>query len=314
MEEGALRVDANISVHKPGTPLGTRTEVKNLNSTRALLQSIEYETQRQIRILEAGGRVHNETLRFDADSRATVSMRDKESKLDYRFMPEPNLLPLKLKDSSLQSQEDIIESHESLLDVHIFRQSLPALPEELRGTLMQTHGLDLSTANLLLGEPKLFNLYTQTMNHPVKSVQTLVSILQTSIQACFNSGVRDLERETSLSPKILASLSNAKSSRSYSYYALDNALAFYLSVPGQRIPLDELISSKGWEKPVNEEDIELALVEILKDHSKKIRKVVEGKDKVLKGVLKSVRKKYQQNEQLELIVERLVQRISQMKE
>ena len=84
MEEGALRVDANISVRRPGESLGTRTEVKNLNSLRSVALSIEYEVMRQIQVLEDGGTIENETRSFDVDYNVTLPMRDKEVKQDYR--------------------------------------------------------------------------------------------------------------------------------------------------------------------------------------------------------------------------------------
>ena len=84
MEEGALRVDANISVRQPGQPLGIRTEVKNLNSLRSVTLAIEYEVQRQIQALEGGGVIENETRSFDTMYNETVPMRDKEVKQDYR--------------------------------------------------------------------------------------------------------------------------------------------------------------------------------------------------------------------------------------
>ena len=84
MEEGALRVDANISVRRPGEDLGVRTEVKNLNSLKSVELAIEHEVLRQIQILEEGGIIENETRSFDVESRITVPMRDKEVKQDYR--------------------------------------------------------------------------------------------------------------------------------------------------------------------------------------------------------------------------------------
>ena len=86
MEEGALRVDANISVRRPGEPLGVRTEVKNLNSLKSVAMSIEHEVGRQIQVLELGGIIENETRSFDVDYNQTVPMRDKEVKQDYRYI------------------------------------------------------------------------------------------------------------------------------------------------------------------------------------------------------------------------------------
>ena len=86
MEEGALRVDANISVRRPGEPLGIRTEVKNLNSLKSVALAIEHEVERQIIVLESGGVIENETRSFDVTHKQTVPMRDKEVKQDYRYV------------------------------------------------------------------------------------------------------------------------------------------------------------------------------------------------------------------------------------
>jgi aspartyl-tRNA(Asn)/glutamyl-tRNA(Gln) amidotransferase subunit B len=94
MEEGSFRCDANVSVHRPRTPLGTRCEIKNLNSFRFLQEAIEYEVRRQIGILEEGGKIVQETRLYDSDRRETRSMRSKEEAHDYRYFPDPDLLPL----------------------------------------------------------------------------------------------------------------------------------------------------------------------------------------------------------------------------
>ncbi len=96
MEKGNLRADVNVSVRKPGEPLGTRCEIKNVNSYRYIQQAIEYEARRQIEILEDGGTIHQETRLFDPGKGETRSMRSKEEAHDYRYFPDPDLLPLEL--------------------------------------------------------------------------------------------------------------------------------------------------------------------------------------------------------------------------
>src|SRR5699024_8467550 len=101
MDQGALRVDANVSIRPVGSSaLGTRTEIKNLNSLRFLREAIDYEIGRQVELLQAGEVVVNETLGFDFRSKQTYAMRDKEIVQDYRFMPEPNLPAIQLRNSS----------------------------------------------------------------------------------------------------------------------------------------------------------------------------------------------------------------------
>src|SRR4029078_1114555 len=97
MEEGSLRADINVSVRRPGEPFGTRCEIKNVNSIRFMGQAIVYEAQRQIGILEDGGKIEQETRLFDAKKGETRSMRSKEEPHDYRYFPDPDLLPLELE-------------------------------------------------------------------------------------------------------------------------------------------------------------------------------------------------------------------------
>src|SRR3954470_17829159 len=99
MEEGSMRADVNVSVRKPGEPLGTRCEIKNVNSVRFVQAAVEYEAKRQVDLIEDGGRVVQETRLFDQDSGVTRSMRSKEEAQDYRYFPDPDLLPLELDDA-----------------------------------------------------------------------------------------------------------------------------------------------------------------------------------------------------------------------
>ncbi|MCH8331096.1 MAG: hypothetical protein IH946_06915, partial [Bacteroidetes bacterium] len=94
MEEGSMRCDVNVSVRRPGAPLGTRTETKNVNSVRFVMRAIDYEARRQIELIEDGGEVAQETLLYDADKGETRPMRSKEEAHDYRYFPDPDLLPL----------------------------------------------------------------------------------------------------------------------------------------------------------------------------------------------------------------------------
>ena len=136
MQEGSLRCDANVSVRKPGAPLGTRTEIKNLNSIRFLREAIEYEGQRQVEVIEAGGEIEQETRLFDPDRGETRAMRTKEDAHDYRYFPDPDLLPLELDEALI---EDI-------------RASMPELPEARRDRFVRELGLSDYDAGLLTAE------------------------------------------------------------------------------------------------------------------------------------------------------------------
>jgi aspartyl-tRNA(Asn)/glutamyl-tRNA(Gln) amidotransferase subunit B len=125
MEEGSMRADVNVSVRKPGEPFGTRTETKNVNSVRFVMQAIEYEAGRQVDVLEGGGRIVQETRLFDPDQGVTRSMRSKEDAHDYRYFPDPDLLPLQLTEEFVRECE----------------ASLPELPDAKRARYEGVLGL-----------------------------------------------------------------------------------------------------------------------------------------------------------------------------
>jgi aspartyl-tRNA(Asn)/glutamyl-tRNA(Gln) amidotransferase subunit B len=102
MEEGSMRADVNVSVRKPGQPFGTRTETKNVNSVRFVMAVVEHEARRQVELLEEGGEVAQETRLYDPDKNVTRSLRSKEDAHDYRYFPDPDLLPLELDDAFLE--------------------------------------------------------------------------------------------------------------------------------------------------------------------------------------------------------------------
>lgn len=136
MEKGSLRADVNVSVRRPGEPFGTRCEIKNVNSIRFIGQAIEYEARRQIAILEDGGVIDQETRLFDANKGETRSMRSKEEAHDYRYFPDPDLLPLSFD----QPYVDDLAQH------------LPELPDEKKARFIKDYGLSAYDAGVLVAE------------------------------------------------------------------------------------------------------------------------------------------------------------------
>jgi len=136
MEKGSLRADVNVSVRRPGEPFGTRCEIKNVNSIRFIGQAIDYEARRQIAILEDGGTIDQETRLFDANKGETRSMRSKEEAHDYRYFPDPDLLPLTFD----QAYVDELARH------------LPELPDEKKARFMKEYGLSAYDAGVLVAE------------------------------------------------------------------------------------------------------------------------------------------------------------------
>jgi len=136
MEKGSLRADVNVSVRRPGEPLGTRCEIKNVNSIRFVGQAIEAEARRQIAILEDGGTIEQETRLFDPDRGETRSMRNKEEAQDYRYFPDPDLLPLQLDPAEIAA----------------LKAALPELPDARKARFVRDLGLSAYDADVLVAE------------------------------------------------------------------------------------------------------------------------------------------------------------------
>jgi aspartyl-tRNA(Asn)/glutamyl-tRNA(Gln) amidotransferase subunit B len=143
MEEGSLRADVNVSVRRPGEPFGTRCEIKNVNSIRFIGQAIEYEARRQIEIIEDGGKIDQETRLFDPGKGVTRSMRSKEEAHDYRYFPDPDLLPLEV-------------TAEYVADL---ARHLPELPDDKKVRFMRDFGLSAYDAGVLVAERETAEYY-----------------------------------------------------------------------------------------------------------------------------------------------------------
>ena len=154
MEEGSMRADVNVSVRRPGEEFGTRTETKNVNSVRFVMQVIEYEASRQVDVIESGGRIVQETRLFDPGTGTTRTMRSKEDAHDYRYFPDPDLLPLVL-------EEDFLAD---------CRASLPELPDAKRRRYVEVLGLTPYNARELTAEVETFARFEALLAETVKVI------------------------------------------------------------------------------------------------------------------------------------------------
>ena len=136
MEQGSLRADVNVSVRRPGEDLGTRCEIKNVNSIRFIMQAIDYEARRQIDVIEDGGQIDQETRLFDSSAGVTRTMRSKEEAHDYRYFPDPDLLPLEISEQRIEE----------------IRKSLPELPDAKRERFVSEFNLSSYDADVLVAE------------------------------------------------------------------------------------------------------------------------------------------------------------------
>ena len=147
MQEGSLRADVNISVRKPGDEYGTRCEIKNLNSIKFIKQAINYEAKRQIEILESGGSIEQNTMLFNTSTGKTRTMRNKEEAHDYRYFPDPDLLPLEITEEEIEN----------------LKSSIPELPDELKNKFIETYKLSNYDASVLTAEKQTSDYFIESI-------------------------------------------------------------------------------------------------------------------------------------------------------
>ncbi|WCL55714.1 Asp-tRNA(Asn)/Glu-tRNA(Gln) amidotransferase subunit GatB [Gimibacter soli] len=155
MEQGSMRADVNVSVRRPGEPFGTRCEIKNVNSIRFVRQAIEYEARRQVDIIEDGGKIDQETRLFDPVKGETRSMRSKEEAHDYRYFPDPDLLPLEFDDAFIDAA----------------RSSLPELPDDKHARFEAELGLSAYNASVLVAEQESASFFEVILDETVKATK-----------------------------------------------------------------------------------------------------------------------------------------------
>ncbi|WP_294646486.1 Asp-tRNA(Asn)/Glu-tRNA(Gln) amidotransferase subunit GatB [uncultured Aureimonas sp.] len=204
MDEGSMRADVNVSVRRPGGEFGTRCEIKNVNSIRFVGQAIESEARRQIAIIEDGGTIDQETRLFDPAKGETRAMRSKEDAHDYRYFPDPDLLPLEFDDAFVEA----------------LREKLPELPDDKRQRLMNEAGLSAYDASILVSEKSVADFFEQVAKgRDAKQAANWVindllgalnksgkSIEETPVSADQLGAVLDLIREGTISGKIAKDL------------------------------------------------------------------------------------------------------------
>lgn len=188
MAEGSFRCDANVSIRKPGSPLGTRAEIKNINSFKNIELAINHEIERQIDLIENGGKVIQETRLYDADKNETRSMRSKEEANDYRYFPDPDLLPVVIDETTIQE----------------IRNSMPELPEIRQQRFIKVLGLSDYDANLLTSTRALSEYFEAALLNETDTKQ-IANWINGELQAALNKAGYSIE-QSPISPEVLAGL------------------------------------------------------------------------------------------------------------
>jgi aspartyl-tRNA(Asn)/glutamyl-tRNA(Gln) amidotransferase subunit B len=272
MQEGSFRCDANVSVRRVGdTKLGTRTETKNLNSFRFLEKAIEFEVKRQIEILEDGGKIVQETRLYDAERDETRSMRTKEDAQDYRYFPDPDLLPLEV------SEEWIDRT----------RKSLPELPQAKRERYQRELGLSAYDADLLTETSEKAGYFEETLKFlSGPAPKTVANWVNGELSALLNErGVSFAQLQ--ITPKPFARLVDLLRDGTISANAAKEVLHAMARGEGTA---DEIIEKRGLKQISDSGAIEKIVDEVLAANAKQVEDYRAGKDKAFNSLVGQVMK------------------------
>ena len=258
MEEGSLRADVNVSVRRPGEPLGTRTETKNLNSVRFIMQAIDYEVERQIEIIEGGGSIDQETRLFDTSTGMTRPMRSKEDAHDYRYFPDPDLLPLELEQSFVDQ----------------LKADLPELPDQIKKRMMDEYGLSSYDAGVLTEERETASFYeAASTGGDRKMVANWMSV---ELFGALNKAGRSLS-DCPITPQQLGGLVGLITDGTISGKIAKDVFAEMFET-GRNAA--EIIEEKGLKQVSDTSAIEAMIDEVLAANPDKVDEYKGGKDKL----------------------------------
>ena len=261
MQEGSLRADVNVSVRKKGSKeFGTRTEMKNMSSFRSIVRAIDYEAQRQIDVLEDGGEITQDTLRWDDVSGKTFSMRSKEDAKDYRYFPEPDLAIIKISE---EMKENI-------------RKNLPEMPEVRKERYVKEFNLPEYDANVLTGEKALSDMFEKA-NSICKNPKTVSNMIMTDIIGYLNA--EEIEaKDIPFTAEQLGNLVVLIDKGTISSSIAKKVLQEMFKEPKEP---QKIIEEKGWIQISDEGAIKEVVLKILEANSQSVADFKAGKDKAL---------------------------------
>lgn len=258
MEQGSLRCDVNVSVRRPGEELGTRTETKNMNSMKFIQQAIDYEVQRQIEILEDGGEIAQETRLWDTTKNITRSMRSKEEAHDYRYFPDPDLLPVILDDAFI---EDI-------------KRSLPELPDDKKERYMKEFGLSAYDASILVAERRRAAFFEDV----VKGRDP--KITANWVTGEFFGALKRLNLEIDQSPVTADALGELIDLITKGTISNRIAKDVFVEMIESKKSAADIVKEKGLEQVSDTGELETMIAKILSDNPKMVEDYKGGKDKL----------------------------------
>ncbi len=264
MEEGSLRADVNISMHRPGTPFGTRAEIKNVNSIRFIGQAIEYEINRQIGLLEEGEQVVQETRLFDAAKGVTRSMRGKEDAQDYRYFPDPDLLPVILDEGFVQGLKD----------------SLPELPDQKKKRFMESYGLSKYDASVIISDirtPTYFESAVKNAGEKEGTAKLIANWVTTELFRVLKEESLEID-QSKIPAASLAELVNLIQDGTISGRT---AKEVFLDMWTTGKPAKIIVEEKGLLQISNTSELEQLAENVIQENPDVVQKYKAGKDKLL---------------------------------
>lgn len=261
MQEGSFRCDANVSVRPKGqSELGTRTELKNLNSFRFVERAINFEIERQIDLLESGGEVVQETRLYDADNNQTRSMRSKEEANDYRYFPDPDLLPLVIEPGFLEE----------------VKAQLPELPNDKKLRFMEQYGLSLYDASTLTSSRELADYFEETVKESGSEAKLCANWIMGDLTAFLNKNNLEITASP-VTASQLAGLLRRITDKTISGKIAKQVFEAIWRGEGEA---DGIIEKHGWKQVTDSSAIDQLIDEILANNPKQLQQYREGKEKL----------------------------------
>ena len=261
MQEGSLRADVNVSVRKKGDKeFGTRTEMKNMNSFRSITRAIEYEAMRQVEVIEQGGKIYQETLRWDEVSGKTFSMRDKENAQDYRYFPEPDLGIIKISDEMIEN----------------IKKTLPEMPESRKERYIKEFKLPEYDSNILTSSKYLSDLFEKATEkcHNPKAVSNWIMTDITRILNEKEQEPNDIPFKSEDLGKLVELIDKGTISSKIAKQVLEEMFE------NPKDP-EDIIKEKGWIQISDEGAIKEVVTKILEANPASIADFKAGKDRAL---------------------------------
>ncbi|MDA9624041.1 Asp-tRNA(Asn)/Glu-tRNA(Gln) amidotransferase subunit GatB [Pelagibacteraceae bacterium] len=259
MQEGSLRADVNVSVRKEGNKeLGTRCEIKNINSIKFMQMAIAYEAKRQVELLEAGKSIDQETRLFDTKKNETRSMRSKEDAHDYRYFPDPDLLPLNL-------DKELIEN---------IKKNLPELPDQKKERFIKDYSLNAYEANVLVSEKEISDYFEEVVK------KSDIKLAKNWIMGDLFASLNDKNISISQSPVTAKKMSQLIDSISSAVISGRTAKEVFEVMKETGEEPNKIIQSKGLQQKSDPKELEGIIEKILADNKDKVDQYKSGKDKL----------------------------------